>query len=361
MNLKGLVWFVKKICQHGDIEKIMLFAISNISMTNFSINTINPKFLLILSRAIAALRTAIIAILIARGMELSGGIEMPISFCNVLFVGNLCAALTVGFWFGFSNILEDLKSLNLKILGGLFLNGCLATLLSGLIFVALKDTSVTNAVLLARFGPVLYALGGALLLKKKISIPEWFGFSLIGVGVLAIVFKTNNYQINRGDLLILGSAVVYALISLLGKTVISDNCSLRTIVFTRNFISAIVFFCIAIVLFGPIHFRDVVSGRLWIIMGIYAFIVIVLAQILWYASLGKLDSRTVGRLTVFSPVFGVIYALLLNGERPSGTQIIAFIIIMIGVAISTFGKSKPKEKEKTIELSQEAESTASTS
>ena len=327
-------------------------------MSKLSLDLINPKLLLVGSRAIAALRPAVIAFLVSQGTRLSGGTETPISFCNVLFVGNFCAAIAVALWFNFPNIISEIKTLEKKVLVALFVNGCLAALLSALIFLGLNYTSVTNAVLLGRFGPVLFALAGAFFLGKKITKLEFFGFGLIFVGIGAITLKESMYQINRGDLLILASAFVYMTTSLIGKLTLSGKSSLGVVVFTRNFISSVIFFIIANVLFGFDHFGDVFSGQLWIVMSIYALIIIVAGQLLWYAALGKLDSRTVGSLASLSPVFGVIYAYFLNGERPSTVQISSFFVIMIGLAISNLGKAKPKQKELDIDKMPQPECSA---
>jgi len=311
----------------------------------------DPRFLLVVSRALAALGPSLIAFLVLQAEALSQGAETPISFCNVLFVGNLCAALTVGAWFGFGAIANDLRQLNRKLLLGLIINGALSALLSGLIFSALRFTTVTNAVLLARFGPVLYALVGALLLGQHILRKEWFGFSLIVVGIVSIVLASNMFQLNNGDLLILASSLVYATTSLIGKLMLSKACPLRTVVFMRTGVSALTFFAIANILFGPQHFADAFAGQLWIVMSVYALFVIVLAQFFWYAALEKLDTKTVGKWTVLSPVFGVIYALILNGERPSMVQISAFVVIMTGILISSSGKRQPKGMPDSAETS----------
>ena len=319
---------------------------------------LNPKAMLIVSRALAAARPSLIAFLISQGVSLSGGTAHPISFCNILFIGNLCAALVVGLWFGFGRIIREIQSLHLKTRIGLILNGVLATLLSTLIFLGLKETTVTNAVLLGRLGPVILALAGALLLGQKIRPTEWFGFSLIGVGVVAIALKTSGYQINHGDVLILLSTVVFAASALINKIVVANAASLSAVVFSRNLISALVFFFIAIKLFGPGHFGDAFSGRLWILLSIYSLIVIVFAQLLWYASTDRLDSRTIGRLTVISPIFGITYAFLLNGERPTGIQIVTLGLILVGVLMTSLGKNK-KPMPKTELMMQEPETAAS--
>ncbi|MEO0459055.1 MAG: DMT family transporter [Cyanobacteria bacterium P01_A01_bin.114] len=319
---------------------------------------LNFQAMLVASRALSAARPALIAFLINGGAELSGGAAQPISFCNVLFVGNFCAALVVGVRFGFGNISKDLRALTPRVLVGLILNGCLATLLSTLIFLGLQYTTVTNAVLLGRLGPVLFALVGAMILGKQIRQLEWFGFSLIAAGVVAIALKTSNFQINRGDVLILLSTLVFAASSLVNKLMVAKATTLRLIVFSRNFLSSAIFFCIALKLFGPAHFGDAFSGKLWIIMSIYALIVIVVAQFLWYASLDGLDSRIVGRLTVLSPIFGVTYAFVLNGERPSGLQVVTLIVILIGVLIASLGRRRRPDSKAEM-MMQEPENAAS--
>ena len=87
-------------------------------MSKISLDLINPKFLFVSSRAIAALRPAVIAFLVSQGTQLSGGAETPISFCNVLFVGNFCAAIAVGLWFNFQTIVDEVKTLEKKVVVG---------------------------------------------------------------------------------------------------------------------------------------------------------------------------------------------------------------------------------------------------
>ncbi|MDY6936315.1 MAG: DMT family transporter [Cyanobacteriota bacterium] len=312
---------------------------------NSPLSAVNPKLMLVVSRALAALRPSLIAFLAVNAQALSGGVAVPISFCNLLFVGNLCAAFTVLAWFGVAPIWNDLRQTPPRLLIGLFVNGCLAALLSSLIFIGLQHTMVTNAVLIARLGPIIYAIAGAILFGKKILKSEWMGFSLIVLGILAIVLISNNFQIDRGDLYIVGSALVYAATAIAGKLMLSKDTPLRTVVFTRNFVSSVIFFAIASILFGPEHFGDVFAGQLWLIMTIYALVIIVAAQFLWYAALGRLDSRVVGKWTVLSPVFGVIFAFFLNGERPSAIQGVAFAVIMVGLWVTTLGRPKPAQPE----------------
>ena len=140
-----------------------------------------------------------------------------------------------------------------------------------------------------------------------------------------------------GDGLILLSTLVYAIAALVNKLLIAKAAPVRTVVFSRNLLSSVIFFFIAMRLFGPGHFGDTFSGDLWVVMSVYALVVIVFAQFLWYASIEVLDSRTIGRLTVLSPIFGVTYAFLLNGERPSAIQMVTLAVVTLGVLIASLG------------------------
>ena len=299
---------------------------------------LNPQALLVLSRALRSLGTPLIAFMVMQVPELGDGAKDPVSFCNVLFLGNLCAALVVLSRYGPRAIWGDLRQLDRRVHVNLLLNGSLSVLVSSLVFQALSDTTVTNIILLGRLGPVLYALLGSWLFQQKITKAEWLGFSLIGIGVIAITFLNNDFQVKQGDLLVLASTVAFALSTSVSKKLLKQQASLKAIVFARNLIASVVFFAIALQFFGPRHFSDLFSGRLWLIMSVYALVVVVLSQFAWFAALKKLNSTVVARWMVLSPIFGVFYAFVLNGERPSVVQGVAFGVIMTGLVISSSGK-----------------------
>ncbi|MEM6611501.1 MAG: DMT family transporter [Cyanobacteria bacterium P01_C01_bin.72] len=328
-------------------------------MLNSLLTRSNPQVTLILSRALAAARPAILAFLITQGDRLGGESKVPVSFCNVLFVGNLCSAIAVCLFFDFRTIVRDLQSLENKILWGLFVNGCLAAVLSSLIFLGLKETSVTNAVLIGRFGPVLYAVIGSFILGNKLGKLELFGFALIVVGIGVITLKESNFQLNQGDALILLSTLAYTCTALIGRIALSGKCSLEVVVFTRNFISSVFFFIIAMSLFGFSHFMDIFSGQLWIVMSVYGLFVVVLAQLMWYSALKRLDSKTVGSLTALSPIFSIFYAFVLNGELPTQVQLSALAVIFVGLLISNLGKKRSPKSESELAKMPTMESTAS--
>lgn len=305
------------------------------------IDAIPSQLLLVISRALQALATPIVALLITTAGSLGEKAENAISYCNVLFVGNLCAAAVVLSTFGPRHIGHQLRSLTTKRRFEVLGFGTLSALLSALIFTALETTMVTNAVLLSRVGPVLYVLGSALLLGQSIGWSERLGFGLILLGVVATVFTGSGFEFNTGDLLILASTIVYAAVTMLGKRLLPDT-GLAALVFSRNFFSAIVFFVLANILFGFDHFADAFYGPLWIIMVVYAIVVIVTGQFAWYRAIGTLPPATVARWTAIAPVLAIIYAYFINGERPSETQFAALAFVTVGILVSNLGRFVPK-------------------
>ena len=314
----------------------------------------DPRHELLLSRVLASLRPVLIAFLVMHGAVLSQGTETPISFCNVLFVGNLCAALVVLIWFKPAPIWNDLKRLPKRVRWGLVLDGGLAALNSALIYTGLEYTSSTNAILLGRLAPVLYALSGALVFGRLIAKREWLGFSFIIAGILVVALVGANWMVNKGDGLILLSTVVFAASANLGKAVLDLDVSLRALVFVRNASSSVIFFFIANIIFGPHHFADAFAGQLWLVMVIYALLIIVISQFLWFDASSKLDSISVGRWSTPAPAIGVLAAALLNRQWPASNQVVGLLVIMVGVVITAFAKTKPakpkEEREQMAEL-----------
>ncbi len=299
-----------------------------------------PQFLLVLSRALQALATPLIALLLSTAAGLGARAETAISFCNVLFVGNLCAAGVVTVSFGPRVVLAELRGLALRRGFEVGVFAALSALLSGLIFTALETTSVTNAVLLSRLGPVFYALLAALLLGQAIRGAEWAGFALVVAGVLATVFTGSGLELSRGDWQILASAAVYALVTLVSKRLV-EELSLAAVVFCRNFFSTLIFAAIAVALFGFDHFADAFYGPLWGIMLVYALVVIVAAQLAYYSAISSLDPASVARWAAVSPMLAMAYAYFLNGERPSTAQLAGFGFVLAGILVSNLGRRTP--------------------
>ena len=272
------------------------------------------------------------------------GLKYPnaISFCNILFVGNMCASLLILAFFGAKGIIKDLWETEFRIKMRLLFGGVLAVIYPALIFSALELTGVTNVVLLSRFEVVMYAISSYLFLKTPISKFQGIGYGVIVLGIGLLVLINNNFSISRGEIYILVACVVHGIAVVNSKCTLG-LCPLSSFVFFRNFFSAIIFFILAIYWFGFHHFKDAFHGELWVVMSLYAVLSIVIAQFLWYKGLEDASPKLIANLSFLMPFLTIMFASLLLGEKeyPTGIQYLAMTIIAAGMILS---KVEPKDK-----------------
>lgn len=91
-----------------------------------------------------------------------------------------------------------------------------------LLYLGLRETMATNALMINSSIPILIILLSALFLNIKITKTQLVGvlFSMLGVIYLALKGKLNNLltlSFNHGDLLVLGSSLTWAVYSILLK------------------------------------------------------------------------------------------------------------------------------------------------
>lgn len=272
----------------------------------------------------------------------SGELGNAISFCNLLFIGNLCAGIVVLISFGAKGIIKELRSFTFKQHSLLFVGVLIAGLYPALIYTALERTSVTNVVMLSRFESILYAFLAWWVFKTALGRNEIIGLSIIGIGVLVIVFVKEMYMFRNGDYIVLIAAAVEAVGIVISKKILTF-CSLRTFLFARNFFSAIGFFIIALKLFGLHHFQDAFQPELLALISLYALVVIVLGQYMWYKGIKSASSETVSSLTMLSPFLTLFFAFILLYETPDLYESCAIGLILIGM-ITTRIKSNPNKE-----------------
>jgi drug/metabolite transporter (DMT)-like permease len=87
-----------------------------------------------------------------------------------------------------------------------------------LVYLGLHSTTASNAQLMNSTIPVLIVLIGAVLHRQRLSITQTFGLFLSCAGVLTIILEGDfarlfALQLSRGDLMVLGAMVAFALFS----------------------------------------------------------------------------------------------------------------------------------------------------
>ena len=280
----------------------------------------------------------------------------PISFCNVFFVGNLCALIVMIaiYWRKFN--LTTLKQLSrkywLSLIAVAIISGALAP---SLFFQALALTSVNNVVLIGRLEPPLTLALSVWLLKERVNFWEVVGAIVAFIGVNLTIFLQppgehmmmnvgGVFGIGVGEILAALAAVASAASTILNKKRLSqipahiaDQIPLGIYNIFRTALGTVIFFFIALTLYGKHHFMDAFSPILWQWMFLYGFVIVVLGQSFWIQGLKTSTISTASLISSFTPVFGILAAYLILGEAPILAQYIGGSVILVGIFMSQIG------------------------
>ncbi|MFB2882049.1 DMT family transporter [Floridanema aerugineum] len=269
----------------------------------------------------------------------------PISLCNVLFVGNICALglMTLIFYKDWQpHILKNLTRkdwISLTITG--ILSGAIAP---ALIFAALEQTNVTNIVIIGRIEPILTLVLSVWLLNSRVNFWASGGalISLIGVIVTAFLGSSEQmmtmggFQIGKGEIFVAIAAIIGSISTVFGKLQL-QSIPLGIYTIYRNILGTVIFFLLAIWLYGLNHFAEVFSPFLWQWMLIYAAIIVVMGQLCWLAGLKNATSSELNLANLFNPIAAIIMAFLILGEVPTLAQYLGGSLLFIGLILGFVG------------------------
>jgi drug/metabolite transporter (DMT)-like permease len=280
----------------------------------------------------------------------------PISLCNVLFVGNLCALLVL--------VTIHWRQLNRSTLGRLsgkewtglflvaFLSGALAP---GLIFQALSQTAVNNVVLVGRIEPPLTLALSVWMLRERVNGWEVTGAIAAFIGVtLTIVLQPpsttmvhmGSFHLGLGELLAVSGAIALATATIIGKKRLG-RVPLGFYSIFRTAVGTVVFFITALVIYGRDHFMDAFSPFLWQWMLAYGAVIVVVGQSFWLTGLRASTVSVASLVASFTPIAGIVSAYFILGEAPTKAQYVGSSVILVGIFLSQIGiQNKIKIKNK---------------
>ncbi|VEP18343.1 conserved membrane hypothetical protein [Hyella patelloides LEGE 07179] len=286
----------------------------------------------------------------------------PISFCNVLFVGNLCALLALVTIYGRSWRASSLNRLSVKnwlsLVTVAILSGALAP---SLVFFALDITSVNNVVLIGRIEPPLALAISILILKERVNGLVILGaiISFVGVALTVILQSPSDNIVNmagvmevgRGELMVALAAISQSVSNTVSKVSLAQ-IPLGIFSVFRVAVGTVVFFAVVIKLFGVSHFTDVFAPVLWQWMLVYGAVIVVGGQLSWFQGLKRTKAADVSLASSFSPLAGILFAYLILREVPTSAQYIGGAVIILGIIFNQVGvvkqnKLQAANKQKT--------------
>jgi drug/metabolite transporter (DMT)-like permease len=270
-----------------------------------------------------------------------------ISFCNSLFVGNLCALIILSIIYHQDWNPKAIAQIKLKdwILLTIVavLSGALAP---ALVFTALSQTMVNNVILVGRIEPILALALSISFLKVKTN--SWvIGGAIaafIGVAMTISLQSNNGVMIGRGELLTIIAAISSAVSSVISKVEL-EHIPLGVFTVYRTLVGTLVFGIIVVLLFGFEHFTDIFSPFLWQLMLVYSALIVVGGQLCWYMGIKKSTSADISLANSFTPISGILGSYLILGQVPNMAQFIGGSVILIGIGLGLIGVNMLRKKE----------------
>jgi drug/metabolite transporter (DMT)-like permease len=274
----------------------------------------------------------------------------PISFCNVLFVGNLVALITLAVVYRQSLSPRLWRSFGpstwLSLAGIAILSGALAP---ALFFSALEQTNVNNVVLVGRIEPPLTLALSVFWWGARVNRWTVAGavVSFIGVGLTLLLPQPNpamvqmgGLTLGRGELMAVGGAVAAAIATIASKVSLTQ-VPLGLFNLVRTALGTLVFFVTVIVLFDPTHFQDAFSPFVWQWMVGYGVVIVVGGQLAWFQGLKTSRTAEIALANSFNPIAGILAAFLILGETPTMAQYLGGAVVLVGIGLNQWGSLQP--------------------
>lgn len=212
---------------------------------------------------------------------------------------------------------------------------------------ALQYTSAGQAGMITSMMPLITALGAGMILKEVVTVRTILGSLLAVSGALWLSFSAD-IQENASNPILGNTLEFLAMVCAAGYTIavryLSSNFSALFITAMQAFLGAIFFFPFALweyfsmsMDFTPKAVFGVFYLGIFVTLGGYG---------LFNYSLGRVSASKAAVYINLIPVFAVILAYLLLGERLNFVQMLASGIILLGVFVSQM----PTEKLKKVRL-----------
>lgn len=202
------------------------------------------------------------------------------------------------------------------------------------VYVALTQTTATNALLVLALAPALIVIGSALIGASRPSAAQWAGSAVSLAGAAVLITRADpevlrTLTINRGDLWMLAAVVIWAAYTLMLKRRPADLPPTVTLAASM---------VIGATLMLPVTILTLPSAHLVAspgVLGAMAYIIVfpsVLAFWLWGYGVSRLGPESAGQFVHLMPVFGPVLAMAILGERIVAAQGVGAFIVFTGIA-----------------------------
>jgi drug/metabolite transporter (DMT)-like permease len=202
-------------------------------------------------------------------------------------------------------------------------------------FIGVKETTASNAVLLANGEMVFTVLVASMFFGERLSRKGGLALSILGIGLITVVtdLQFSNYAQNfaqPGNLLILFATLLWGIDNNV-TSAITQKVNVARIIQFKALISGA---CLLLIAYF-VHAISINSTEQLIEVILFGLLIFSGTVFLSVETLRRLGAITTTIVFPISSVFGLIFAFILLGETISLIQIASVILIFFGIYLLT--------------------------
>ncbi len=205
--------------------------------------------------------------------------------------------------------------------------------------VGLNLTTASNAALLMTTSPIFVLIVSAVIFRSAVTFRATLGILVAFVGVLFVIKGdwqgwTLSAESFRGDLILLGAAISWALFTVLAKFLLKEHSSLKVTAYVMAFGSA--FFISFLPNEKPGGWAEI-SALAWFSVIYVALSGNCLAYFLWMKGIQKIGSLRTILYSYLMPITAMVFSVPMLGETVTSTQICGALIVFAGIFLARSG------------------------
>lgn len=271
------------------------------------------------------------------GANLQADGSNAITFSNLFLLGSLISLVPMWFLFRHDWTRENLRALRRADYALLTLAAFLSSALTpGLFFFALEHSNVTNVVLISRVEPILFLIAAWVFLKERIN-PKFMTAALIAFAGAALIIsvrvRDDQCVFDLGEFAAIAGTISYVASALVARRSL-QRIQMGIFSLYRATVGAVLFFVMIAALQGPQEFQNILAPVLLKWVWLYALVVIVAGQLIWFFALKYARSSDISLATSVSPLVSLLFAMLILGEEPGPGLLPGAALILLAVYIA---------------------------
>lgn len=208
---------------------------------------------------------------------------------------------------------------------------------NSLVYLGLQTTTATNGVLLQSVTPITMILLAGLVLHEQSTLMQWVGIVVSLLGVLVIITRADvtvlrHFAFNRGDVWILLATLDWSLYTVLLRKLPDGLKGLPILGFTVS-IGALVILPLYVYESVTFHTMPITAVSVASIAYVAIFPSL-LSYMFWNHVTHRLGVNRTGQFSHLMPVFGILLATLLLGERLQLFHALGMSLVAAGLLLT---------------------------